>query len=145
MSAGARAIVRFHPNENLTIDRQLHHADRNLGWFIALPPRPGVAAFAGGPIPPIKGCDLLQYGRDVESLERPTSRFFWGWTVEYKTRRSRTVTGTTNQYNRTTGFTFDSTPGFLVVVQCSRFGRKRSSPRTPAKSIFQRVCALRAI
>jgi len=103
---GGRAIVRFHPNENLTIDANYTTQTETSGGSSRYT-APGVAAFAGGPIPPIQGCDLCN--TDVTLSPWRDNLKIFGLTVEYKTGLG-TVTGTTNQYNRTTGFTFDSTP-----------------------------------
>ncbi len=103
---GGRAIVRFQPNDNLTIDAnyttQTETSDGSSRYTPA-----GVAAFSGGPIPPIQGCDLCN--TDVTLSPWKDNLTVFGLTVEYKTGIG-TVTGTTNQFNRTTGFTFDSTP-----------------------------------
>jgi iron complex outermembrane receptor protein len=103
---GGRAIVRFHPNDNLTIDANYTTQTETSGGSSRYTPA-GVAAFAGGPIPPIQGCDLCN--TDVTLSPWSDNLKIFGLTVEYKTGLG-TVTGTTNQYNRTTGFTFDSTP-----------------------------------
>jgi iron complex outermembrane receptor protein len=103
---GGRAIVRFHPNENLTIDANYTTQTETSGGSSRYT-APGVAAFAGGPIPPIQGCDLCN--TDVTLSPWSDNTKIFGLTVEYKTGIG-TVTGTTNQYNRTTDFTFDSTP-----------------------------------
>jgi iron complex outermembrane recepter protein len=103
---GGRAIVRFHPNENLTIDANYTTQTETSGGSSRYT-APGVPAFAGGPILPIQGCDLCNTDVTLSPWSDNTKVF--GLTVEYKTGVG-TVTGTTNQYNRTTGFTFDSTP-----------------------------------
>lgn len=103
---GGRAIVRFHPNDNLTIDASYTSQTETSGGSSRYTP-PGVAAFSGGPILPIQGCDLCN--TDVTLSPWSDNLKVFGLTVEYKTGIG-TVTGTTNQYNRTTGFTFDSTP-----------------------------------
>jgi outer membrane receptor protein involved in Fe transport len=103
---GGRAIVRFQPNENLTIDANYTTQTETSGGSSRYTP-PGVPAFAGGPIPPITGCDLCN--TDVTLSPWSDNTKIFGLTVEYKTGLG-TVTGTTNQYNRTTDFSFDSTP-----------------------------------
>jgi outer membrane receptor protein involved in Fe transport len=103
---GGRAILRFHPNENLTIDANYTTQSETSGGSSRYTP-PGVAAFAGGPILPMQGCDLCNTDVTLSPWSDNTKVF--GLTVEYKTGFG-TITGTTNQYNRTTGFTFDSTP-----------------------------------
>jgi iron complex outermembrane receptor protein len=103
---GGRAIVRFHPNENLTIDANYTTQTETSGGSSRYT-APGVPAFAGGPIPPTLGCDLCN--TDVTLSPWSDNTKIFGLTVEYKTGLG-TITGTTNQYNRTTDFTFDSTP-----------------------------------
>jgi outer membrane receptor protein involved in Fe transport len=66
-----------------------------------------VTAFNGGPITPVQGCDLCN--TDVTLSPWSDNIKIFGLTVAYKTALG-TVTGTTNQFNRTTDFTFDSTP-----------------------------------
>jgi iron complex outermembrane receptor protein len=103
---GGRASVRFHPNDNLTIDANYTTQTETSGGSSRYTPA-GVAAFAGGPIAPIRGCDLCN--TDVTLSPWSDNLKVFGLTVEYKTGVG-TVTGTSNEYNRTTGFTFDSTP-----------------------------------
>jgi outer membrane receptor protein involved in Fe transport len=103
---GGRAIVRFHPTDELTIDANYTSQTETSGGSSRYTPA-GVAAFSGGPIPPIQGCDLCN--TDVTLSPWSDNLKVFGLTVEYKTAIG-TVTGTTNQYNRTTDFTFDSTP-----------------------------------
>jgi outer membrane receptor protein involved in Fe transport len=66
-----------------------------------------VTAFNGGPITPVQGCDLCN--TDVTQSPWSDHLKVFGLTVTYDTGRG-TITGTTNQFNRRTGFTFDSTP-----------------------------------
>jgi outer membrane receptor protein involved in Fe transport len=103
---GGRAIVRFHPTDELTIDANYTSQTETSGGSSRYTPA-GVAAFSGGPILPIQGCDLCN--TDVTVSPWSDNLKIFGLTVEYKTGIG-TVTGTTNQYNRTTDFTFDSTP-----------------------------------
>jgi iron complex outermembrane receptor protein len=103
---GGRAIVRFHPTDELTIDANYTSQTETSGGSSRYTPA-GVAAFSGGPILPIQGCDLCN--TDVTVSPWSDNLKIFGLTVEYKTAFG-TVTGTTNQYNRTTDFTFDSTP-----------------------------------
>lgn len=103
---GGRAIVRFHPTDELTIDANYTSQTETSGGSSRYTPA-GVAAFSGGPIPAIQGCDLCN--TDVTQSPWSDNLKVFGLTVEYKTAIG-TVTGTTNQYNRTTDFTFDSTP-----------------------------------
>ena len=103
---GGRAIVRFHPTDELTIDANYTTQTERSGGSSRYTPA-GTAAFAGGPILPTQGCDLCN--TDVTLSPWSDHLTVFGLTVEYKTPIG-TVTGTTNQYNRTTDFTFDSTP-----------------------------------
>jgi iron complex outermembrane recepter protein len=103
---GGRAIVRFHPSDELTIDANYTTQTETSGGSSRYT-APGVPAFSGGPILPIQGCDLCN--TDVTLSPWSDNLKVFGMTVEYKTGVG-TITGTTNQYNRTTDFTFDSTP-----------------------------------
>jgi iron complex outermembrane recepter protein len=103
---GGRAIVRFHPTDELTIDANFTSQTETSGGSSRYTPA-GVAAFSGGPILPMQGCDLCN--TDVTLSPWSDNLKVFGLTVEYKTAVG-TVTGTTNQYNRSTDFTFDSTP-----------------------------------
>jgi iron complex outermembrane recepter protein len=103
---GGRAMVRFHPTDELTIDANYTTQTETSGGSSRYTPA-GVAGFSGGPILPIQGCDLCN--TDVTLSPWSDNIKVFGLTVEYKTGIG-TITGTTNQFNRTTGFTFDSTP-----------------------------------
>jgi len=103
---GGRAEVRYQPTDNLTIDGNYTSQSETSGGSSRYTPA-GVAAFHGGPIAPVQGCDLCN--TDVTQSPWSDNLKVFGLTVAYKTGAG-TVTGTTNQYNRTTGFTFDSTP-----------------------------------
>ena len=103
---GGRAEVRYQPTENLTIDAnvtsQSEHSGGSSRWTPA-----GVAAFSGGPIPPIQGCDLCN--TDVTVSPWSDNIKVFGLTAAYKIHGG-TFTATTNQFNRDTSFNFDSTP-----------------------------------
>jgi iron complex outermembrane recepter protein len=103
---GGRAMVRYQPTDNLTIDANYTSQSETSGGSSRYTPA-GVAAFSGGPIAPAQGCDLCN--TDVTRSPWSDNIKVFGVTVAYKTGAG-TVTGTTNQFNRTTGFTFDSTP-----------------------------------
>jgi iron complex outermembrane recepter protein len=103
---GGRAILRYQPTENLTIDGNYTSQTETSGGSSRYTPA-GVTAFNGGPILPVQGCDLCN--TDVTQSPWSDNLTVFGLTVTYKTGIG-TVTGTTNQYNRTTDFTFDSTP-----------------------------------
>jgi len=103
---GARVAVRYQPFEDLTVDanytRQTEKSGGSSRWTPA-----GITAFNGGPIAPIQGCDLCN--TDVTQSPWTDNLQVFGATVTYDTHHG-TVTATSNQFNRTTGFTFDSTP-----------------------------------
>ncbi len=103
---GGRAVLRYQPTDNLTIDANYTSQTETSGGSSRYTPA-GVAAFSGGPIVPAQGCDLCN--TDVTRSPWSDNLKVFGLTVVYKTGAG-TVTGTTNQFNRTTGFTFDSTP-----------------------------------
>ena len=104
--AGGRAILRYQPFENLTIDANYTSQTETSAGSSRWTP-PGVAAFNGGPIAPIQGCDLCN--TDVTQSPWSDNIKVFGLTVTYDTGLG-TVTGTTNQFNRRTDFNFDSTP-----------------------------------
>ncbi|MBS0577701.1 MAG: TonB-dependent receptor [Proteobacteria bacterium] len=103
---GGRVELRYQPTENLTIDAnvtsQSEHSGGSSRWTPA-----GVQAFSGGPIPPIEGCDLCN--TDVTISPWSDNIKIFGLTAAYKIRGG-TFTATTNQFNRDTAFSFDSTP-----------------------------------
>jgi iron complex outermembrane recepter protein len=103
---GGRAMVRYQPTDNLTIDANYTSQSETSGGSSRYTPA-GVAAFSGAPIAPAQGCDLCN--TDVTQSPWSDNLKVFGLTVAYKTSAG-TVTGTSNQFNRTTGFTFDSTP-----------------------------------
>jgi outer membrane receptor protein involved in Fe transport len=103
---GGRAIVRYQPTENLTIDASYTTQTETSKGSSRYTPA-GVTAFNGGPIAPVQGCDLCN--TDVTQSPWSDNLKVFGLTVTYDTGLG-TVTGTTNQFNRRTGFTFDSTP-----------------------------------
>jgi outer membrane receptor protein involved in Fe transport len=103
---GGRVIIRFQPTDDLTIDANYTSQTETSGGSSRYTPA-GVTAFNGGPITPVQGCDLCN--TDVTISPWSDNLKVFGLTLAYKTGLG-TVTGTTNQYNRTTDFTFDSTP-----------------------------------
>ena len=103
---GGRVMIRYQPTDNLTIDANYTSQTETSGGSSRYTP-PGVAAFHGGPILPTQGCDLCN--TDVTQSPWNDNIKVFGLTLEYKTAIG-TVTGTTNQFNRSTDFTFDSTP-----------------------------------
>jgi len=103
---GGRAILRYQPFEDLTIDANYTSQTETSNGSSRWTP-PGVTAFNGGPIAPVQGCDLCN--TDVTQSPWTDNLKVFGLTVNYKTPYG-TVTGTTNQFNRTADFNFDSTP-----------------------------------
>jgi len=103
---GGRATLRFQPVEDLTIDANYTAQTETSGGSSRYTPA-GDTAFSGGPIAPVQGCDLCN--TDVTQSPWSDNLKVFGLTVAYKASLG-TVTGTTNQYNRTTDFNFDSTP-----------------------------------
>lgn len=103
---GGRVILRYQPIEQLNIEanytKQREASDGSSRYTPA-----GVTAFNGGPIAPVQGCDLCN--TDVTRSPWTDDLKVFGLTVSYDTGFG-TVTGTTNQFNRQTGFNFDSTP-----------------------------------
>jgi iron complex outermembrane receptor protein len=121
---GARAMIRYQPTDRLTIDANITSQTETSGGSSRYTPA-GVTAFNGGPIAPVQGCDLCN--TDVTQSPWSDNLKVFGLTVAYNTGVG-TVTGTTNQYNRTTAFSFDSTPvlvSFDVPVPAETF-----EPRT---------------
>lgn len=121
---GARAMLRYQPNDRLTVDANITSQTETSGGSSRYTPA-GTAAFSGGTIPPAQGCDLCN--TDVTQSPWSDNLKVFGLTVTYNTGVG-TVTGTTNQYNRTTAFSFDSTPvlvSFNVPVPAETF-----EPRT---------------
>jgi iron complex outermembrane recepter protein len=103
---GGRAILRFQPTDKLTIDATYTTQTETSGGSSRYTPA-GTTAFNGGPILPVQGCDLCN--TDVTQSPWSDNLAVFGATVTYDTGAG-TVTGTANQYNRRTDFTFDSTP-----------------------------------
>jgi outer membrane receptor protein involved in Fe transport len=117
---GGRAILRFQPTDKLIIDATYTSQTETSGGSSRYTPA-GTAAFNGGPITPVQGCDLCN--TDVTQSPWNDDLKVFGATVTYDTGAG-TLTGTANQYNRSTGFTFDSTPilvSFDVPVPAETF------------------------
>jgi iron complex outermembrane receptor protein len=104
--AGGRVMLRYQPLENLTVDANFTTQTETSDGSSRYTPA-GVTAFHGGPILPVQGCDLCN--TDVTQSPWSDNLKVFGLTVTYDTGAG-TVTGTTNQFNRKTNFTFDSTP-----------------------------------
>jgi iron complex outermembrane recepter protein len=103
---GGRAILRYKPTDQLTIDATYTTQTETSGGSSRYTPA-GTTAFNGGPITPVQGCDLCN--TDVTQSPWSDNLVVFGATVTYDTGAG-VVTGTANQYNRNTAFSFDSTP-----------------------------------
>ena len=106
---GGRVMIRYQPTASLTIDANYTAQTETSGGSSRYTPA-GVTAFNRGPITPVQGCDRCN--TDVTQSPWADNLKVFGLTVAYNTGFG-TVTGTTNQFNRTTNFTFDSTPVLL--------------------------------
>jgi iron complex outermembrane receptor protein len=117
---GGRAIVRFQPTEKLIIDATYTSQTETSGGSSRYTPA-GTTAFHGGPIAPVQGCDLCN--TDVTQSPWSDNLVVFGTTITYDTGAG-TLTGTANQYNRRTDFSFDSTPvlvSFAIPVPAETF------------------------
>jgi iron complex outermembrane recepter protein len=103
---GGRAILRWIPVSNLTVDFSYTAQTETSGGSSRWTPA-GVTAFNGGPIPPIEGCDLCN--TDVTQSPWTDNIKVFGATATWTTAFG-VLTATDNEFNRRTGFEFDSTP-----------------------------------
>ena len=104
--AGGRIMVRYQPFDKLTFDLNYTGQSEVSNGSSRYTPA-GITAFNLGPIAPIQGCDLCN--TDVTLSPWADHLKVFGGTVTYDTGAG-TITGTSNQFNRDTNFTFDSTP-----------------------------------
>jgi len=107
---GGRAILRFQPSDKLTIDTTYTAQTETSGGSSRYTPA-GTTAFSGGPIAPVQGCDLCN--TDLTQSPWSDNLKVFGATVTYDTGAG-VLTGTANQFDRKTNFTFDSTPILLT-------------------------------
>ena len=117
---GERAILRWTPMSNLTVDLSYTAQTEDSGGSSRWTP-PGVEAFNGGPIPPTFGCDLCN--TDVTQSPWSDNLKVFGATATWKTAAG-VLTATDNQFDRRTTFSFDSTPilvSFDVPVPAETF------------------------
>lgn len=117
---GGRIALRYQPFDKLTVDLNYTAQSETSGGSSRYTPA-GVTAFNLAPIPAVQGCDLCN--TDVTQSPWSDNLKVFGTTIVYDTG-SGTVTGTTNQFNRRTNFTFDSTPvlvSFKVPIPAETF------------------------
>jgi iron complex outermembrane recepter protein len=117
---GARAILRWQPLENLSVDFDYTAQTETSGGSSRWTP-PGITAFNGGPIPPIEGCDLCN--TDVTQSPWTDNLKVFGATANWTTSAG-VFTLTDNQFDRRSSFNFDSTPilvSFDVPVPAETF------------------------
>jgi outer membrane receptor protein involved in Fe transport len=107
---GGRAILRFRPSDKLTIDTTYTAQTETSGGSSRYTPA-GTTAFSGGPIAPVQGCDLCN--TDLTQSPWSDNLKVFGATVTYDTGAG-VLTGTANQFDRKTNFSFDSTPILLT-------------------------------
>jgi iron complex outermembrane recepter protein len=107
---GGRAILRYQPTEQLTIEANYTSQTETSGGSSRFTPGAAFNGGVGSNIPPVQGCDLCN--TDVTQSPWSDNIKVFGGTVTYDTGFG-VVTGTSNQYNRRTDFSFDSTPVLL--------------------------------
>jgi iron complex outermembrane recepter protein len=107
---GGRAILRFQPSDKLTIDTTYTAQTETSGGSSRYTPA-GTTGFSGGPIAPVQGCDLCN--TDLTQSPWSDNLKVFGATVTYDTGAG-VLTGTANQFDRKTNFSFDSTPILLT-------------------------------
>jgi iron complex outermembrane recepter protein len=126
---GARAILRWMPLENLSVDLNYTTQTETSGGSSRYTPA-GIEAFNGGPIPPTMGCDLCN--TDVTQSPWSDNLKVFGATAVWTTPVG-VLTATDNQFNRSTGFSFDSTPvlvSFDVPVPAETFEPRQRKANT---------------
>jgi iron complex outermembrane recepter protein len=117
---GGRAILRWVPLENLSVDFDYTAQTETSGGSSRWTP-PGVEAFNGGPIPPAYGCDLCN--TDVTQSPWSDNLKVYGFTAVWKTGLG-VLTATDHEFDRKTDFSFDSTPilvSYAVPVPAETF------------------------
>ena len=136
---GGRAIVRFQPTDKLTIDANYTAQTETSGGSSRYTPAGVDGIQPAAPIPPMQGCDLCN--TDVTQSPWSDNLKVFGATLTYDTGIG-TVTGTTNQYNRRTDFTFDSTPvlvSFDVPVPAETFEPRDSRSEVERDPLRKRL------
>lgn len=103
---GGRAILRYQPLDNLTIDADYTAQTETSDGSSRYTPQ-GVTAFSGGAIEPVQGCDLCN--TDVTQSPWDDHLRVYGATLKWRTSIGQ-LTATDHQFDRDTDFNFDSTP-----------------------------------
>jgi iron complex outermembrane receptor protein len=116
---GERVILRYRPTENFTLDLDYSGQTETSGGSSRFTPAGVTAWGAPGVIPPVQGCDYCN--TDVTQSPWRDDLQVYGFTATEKTGIG-TITATSNQYDRTLHFSFDSTPilvyyGFPVPAE----------------------------
>jgi iron complex outermembrane receptor protein len=103
---GGRISFRAEPIEHLTIDASITDQYESSNGSSRYTPA-GVTGFAIPGTATVQGCDLCN--TDVTRSPSTDNLQVYSLTLAYEFAHG-TLTGTTNQYNRKIGFSFDSTP-----------------------------------
>ncbi len=116
---GERVILRYKPNDNFTLDLNYSGQTETSGGSSRFTPSGVTAWSAPGVIPPVQGCDYCN--TDVTQSPWRDNLQVYGFTATEKTGIG-TITATSNEYDRTLHFSFDSTPilvfyGFPVPAE----------------------------
>ncbi len=106
---GGRAILRFQPTDKLTIDANYTTQTETSGGSSRYTPA-GTTAFNNDGRRPSRRCRAATCAIPIVTQSPWSDNLVvFGTTLTYDTGVG-TMTGTANQYDRRTGFTFDSTP-----------------------------------
>lgn len=116
---GERVILRYKPNDDFTLDLNYSGQTETSGGSSRFTPSGVTAWSAPGVIPPVQGCDYCN--TDVTQSPWRDNLQVYGFTATEKTGIG-TITATSNEYDRTLHFSFDSTPilvfyGFPVPAE----------------------------
>jgi len=101
---GGRAILRYQPMENLTIDADYTAQSESVGGPSSYTPA-GQTQIYGGSVPPIQGCDLCS--TDTIREQTTDALKVFGGTVRWRTPFGE-LTATDHQFNRHTVFPHNS-------------------------------------
>lgn len=116
---GERIMLRYRPNDHFTLDLNYTGQTQTSNGSSRFTPAGVTAWSAPGVIPPVQGCDYCN--TDVTRSPWSDNLQVYGFTATEKTDFG-TFTATSNQFNRTVHFSFDSTPilvyyGFPVPAE----------------------------